>query len=224
MTKLSNILRVSPPIEFKRAPDSRGTVAGYGSTFNGEPDSYGDVIAPGAFTASLARHKAEGTAPLMLWGHDPDRPVGRWDTLQEDGKGLLVNGRFNLDTAAGHDAYAHVLAGDLAGLSIGYRTMPNGAKPGPNGTTILTTLDIMEVSIVGFPANRSARITEVKSFSSKSELEAMLRTILPARAVKKLMSGGWPALSGDDCDDEPDPKINELIELVKAARSDLRKV
>lgn len=223
MTAISNLLRVSVPLEFKRSADSRGTVTGYASTFHGEPDSYGDVIAPGAFTASLARHKADGTAPLMLWGHDPDRPVGRWEALAEDSTGLQVKGRFNLETAAGHDAYAHVLAGDLGGLSIGYRTMPNGAKPGPNGNTILTTIDLKEVSIVGFPANRAARVTEVKSFSSQTELEAKLRTILPGRAVKKLMSGGWPALSGD-VDDEPYPQLDELLAAVKAARLNLRKV
>lgn len=222
MTTISNILRVSVPLEFKRSADSRGSVSGYASTFNGEPDSYGDVIAPGAFAASLARHKADGTAPLMLWGHDPDRPVGRWEALSEDSSGLLVKGRFNLDTAAGHDAYAHVLAGDLGGLSIGYRTMPNGAKPGPNGSTILTTIDLKEVSIVGFPANRGARVTEVKSFSSQAELEAKLRTILPGRAVKKLMSGGWPALSRED-DETANPKLDELLAAVKAARLEFRK-
>lgn len=221
MTTFSNI-RFSAPLEFKRSADSRGSVSGYASTFNGPPDTHGDVVAPGAYAATLARHKAEGTAPLMLWGHDPDRPVGRWESLSEDSNGLLVKGRFNLDTSAGHDAYAHVLAGDLGGLSIGYGIMPNGARPGPNGSRILTTIDLMEVSIVGFPSNRGARVTEVKSFSSQAELEAKLRTILPGRAVKKLMSGGWPALSRD-VDDEPNPKLDELLAAVKAARLEFRK-
>lgn len=223
MTTFSDFLRVSTPIELKRAPNApAGYVSGYASTFGGEADSYGDVIAPGAFAKSIARHHAQGTAPLMLWSHDETRPIGRWDSFAEDVAGLSVAGQFNVKTDAGRDAREHVLAGDLNGLSIGYRVMPGGAKAGPNGTRILTELDLLEVSIVAFPANRQARVTGVKSFSSRSELESMLRTILPARAAKKLMSGGWPALSADD-DDEPNPAIERLLATVKAARLELNK-
>lgn len=223
MTTISEFLRVSLPIEFKRSLESAdGEVAGYGSTFGGAPDSYGDVIAPGAFTASIAEHKASGTAPLMLWGHDPDRPVGRWDSFDQDALGLKVRGQFNLDTTAGRDARAHVKAGDLSGLSIGYRVMPGGMSAGPDGSRILTKLHLEEVSIVAFPANRRARVTGVKSFGSRAELESILREHLPARAVKKLLSGGWPAMSSDD-DDQPNPAIEGLLATVKAARLELSK-
>ncbi len=223
-TKFPDLLRISSPIEFKRASDAAdGTVQGYASTFGGEPDSYGDVIAPGAFTASLARHKAEGTAPLMLWGHDSDRPIGRWTEFAQDEIGLPVKGGFNLDTVAGRDARAHVKAGDLGGLSIGYVIEPGGSKPGPHGTRILTALDLKEISIVGFPANRRARVTGVKSFGSRAELESILREHLPARAVKKLLSGGWPAMSADDDEPEASPAIVELLKSVKAARLELEK-
>src|SRR3546814_6329952 len=46
-----------------------GTFEGYASTFGGSPDSYGDVVLPGAFAESLVRHQREGTMPLLLWGH-----------------------------------------------------------------------------------------------------------------------------------------------------------
>ncbi|UYO49662.1 HK97 family phage prohead protease [Rhodopseudomonas palustris] len=224
MTTLQDFLRVSTPIELKRAPSApAGFVSGYASTFGGAPDSYGDVIAPGAFAKSIARHQAQGTAPLMLWSHDETRPIGRWDSYAEDVAGLMVAGQFNINTDAGRDAREHVLAGDLNGLSIGYRVMPGGAKAGPNGIRILTELDLLEVSIVAFPANQGARVTGAKSmYRSRAELEAQLRTILPGRAAKKLMSGGWPALSADE-DEQPNPAINELLSAVKAARLDLTK-
>ena len=65
-----------PPVEVKLAGDGTGTLSGYASRFGGRPDAYGDVIAPGAFSASLAQHAAAGTRPLMFWSHDPSRPIG----------------------------------------------------------------------------------------------------------------------------------------------------
>lgn len=224
MTTISEILRISAPIELKRAADApSGSVFGYASTFGGSPDSYGHIIERGAFAESIARHKSEGTAPLMLWNHDEDRPIGRWTSFEEDGRGLKVSGKFNLDTTVGREAHAHVKAGDLNGLSIGYMRVPGGSKAGPNGSLLLTKLDLLETSVVAFPANGAARITGVKSFGSRAELESILREHLPARAVKKLLSGGWSAVSDDDETDESTPAIESLLASVKAARLDLKK-
>lgn len=221
---LSAYLRMAQPHEIKLAGADveKGIISGYGSTFGGDPDSYGDVIAKGAFAASIAQHKADGTAPLMLWAHRPSEPIGRWLEFGEDDRGLFMRGQLNLDTARGRDAHAHIKAGDVNGLSIGFRVLPEGAKPGPNGTTILTNLELLETSVVAFPANRRARVTGVKSFGSRAELEAIIREAgVPSRAVKKLMSGGWPALSGDD-EDQPDPAMHALIARLDAATRELK--
>lgn len=224
LTKLDSatIVRVAPPHELKLAGSAEGMVSGWASTFGGEPDAYGDIIEANAFKGSIAQHKADGSAPLMLWSHNPDEPVGRWIEFYEDERGLFMRGQLNLETSRGKDAHAHLKAGDLNGLSIGYRVPPGGAKAGPNGTTILTNLELLEASVVAFPANRRARITGIKSFGSRAELEALLREHLPGRAVKKLLHGGWPALSGEDIDDEPDPAMNELVRALKAARLELK--
>lgn len=222
MTTQSEYLRISAPIELKFTSETAdGVISGYASTFGGEPDTYGHVIEHGAFSESLARHKNAGTSPMMFWNHNPDRPVGRWNSVNEDLRGLKVSGRLNLGTSAGRDAYAHVKAGDLNGLSIGFTRLRSDSKAGPNGATVLSKLDVHEVSIVSLPANRSARITDVKSFGSRAELESILREHLPARAVKKLLSGGWPAVSGDD-EPQPDPALEELLAAVKSARLEIK--
>ncbi len=119
--KFDSSAKRSPIVRYKFASGDSGEFEGYGSTFGGEPDAYGDVIAPGAFTASLAAHKAAGTAPVMLWAHDLARPIGRWTEIKEDQTGLFLRGSCNIDTAAGRDALAHIKAGDVTGLSIGYK-------------------------------------------------------------------------------------------------------
>lgn len=136
-----------------------GTFEGYGSIF-GNLDSYGEKVMPGAFAESLAKHRQEGSKPLMLWQHNPDEPIGVWDDLAEDGKGLKGTGRFVLETTRGREAYALLKAGALRGLSIGYREVE--VEPDGNNR-LLKKLDLKEISVVSFPANRRARVEAVKS-------------------------------------------------------------
>lgn len=150
--------------DFKFAQDGDAmTIAGYGAVF-GNVDSYGDVIAPGAFAKSLASHKSAGTAPMMLLEHgDAPLPIGVWEEMGEDGHGLQVKGRF-LDTTLGIDSWKAAKAGAITGLSIGYRPVEfeMRAKPEDPRRT-LKSVDLVEVSLVGFPANSKARVSQVKS-------------------------------------------------------------
>lgn len=136
-----------------------GTFEGYGSVF-GNVDSYGEKVMPGAFVESLARHKREGTKPLMLWQHDSYSPIGLWEDLAEDGKGLWGQGRLLTGVRAADEALILLKAGAVQGLSIGYREV----ETEPDGNIrLLKKLDLMEISIVSFPANRRARVDAVKS-------------------------------------------------------------
>jgi hypothetical protein len=88
------------------SPSDAGVIEGYASVFGGSPDSYGDIIAPGAFASTLTEHKRAGTMPLMLWGHDASQPpIGNWDDMAEDGKGLWVQGTVDLEDPMGQRVY-----------------------------------------------------------------------------------------------------------------------
>jgi HK97 family phage prohead protease len=196
--ELSNFLRASPALQVKLA-GATGTIEGMASLFGGEPDSYGDIIARNAFSASLAQHRAEKTLPLMLWSHDPASPIGRWLEVVEDSKGLAVRGQLNLETERGREAHAHLKAGDVSGLSIGYAVPPGGRVMNDDGTSTLTEITLMEVSVVAMPAARRARVTGVKNVTSMADVERILRDSgLPRGAAVKLAAGGWPALLGHD--------------------------
>lgn len=142
-----------------KALDEEGTFEGHGSIFN-NIDGYGEKVMPGAFGETLAKHVREGTSPLMLWQHNPDEPIGVWEDLAEDGKGLYGKGRLLMDVQSGREAYYRIKAGAVRGLSIGYREV----EVEPSGTVrLLKKLDLLEISIVSFPANRRANVTAVKS-------------------------------------------------------------
>jgi HK97 family phage prohead protease len=198
--------RLSPLYEFKLAgSDTTGFFTGYASTFGGAPDSYGDVVARGAFLSSLANHSTKGSLPAMLWAHQSDEPIGRWISLKEDDHGLAVEGKLTIGTKRGAEAYA-LMNDEALALSIGYRIQPNGAEY-QGSTRILKGVDLFEISAVALPANPAARVTSVKLLKPLNirDFEAALRDAcgLSVREAKRVASVGWPVLQRrDDASDE----------------------
>jgi uncharacterized protein len=130
-------------------------IEGYASLF-GVADQGGDVVMAGAYAKSLARLKAEGRAVKMLWQHDPAMPIGVWEEIREDGRGLLVKGRILTEVEKGREAAALIGAGAIDGLSIGYRTVT--AEKDAKGQRLLREVELWEVSLVTFPMLPEARV------------------------------------------------------------------
>ncbi len=130
-------------------------IEGYASLF-GQTDQGGDVVQKGAYAASIERLNAAGQRVKMLWQHDPAQPIGVWDVVREDSRGLWVKGRILEQTQKGREAAALIAAGAIDGLSIGYRTTK--AKKDDKGHRLLTELELWEVSLVTFPMLPSARV------------------------------------------------------------------
>jgi uncharacterized protein len=144
--------------EIKSVKDD-GTFAGYGSVF-GVVDSYQEIVAPGAFTESL-----QSRMPSLLWQHRSGEPIGVWPSVKEDNIGLHVEGKLALKTARGAEAYELLKMGAISGLSIGFMTREDSYDK-LTGIRTLKKVDLWEVSLVTFPANDSARISQVKSIES----------------------------------------------------------
>lgn len=130
-------------------------IEGYASLF-GAVDQGGDVVQPGAYTASLNALSTEDRSIKMLWQHDPAQPIGVWDEVREDDRGLWVKGRILTDVEKGREAISLLAAGALDGLSIGYRTVK--AAKNAKGQRELTQLELWEVSLVTFPMLPQARV------------------------------------------------------------------
>jgi uncharacterized protein len=163
------MVKTGPALQVKALTDA-GEFEGYGSTFNGEPDSYGDVVAPGAFADSLAA----GVMPKMFWQHDPYRPIGRWLEAKEDTKGLFLRGQLNMDVQQAREAHSHLKNGDIDGLSIGYRIKEYSVDT-DTGVWTLKKLDLKEVSIVSIGANTNATVSSVKAQKQVHELTDKLK-------------------------------------------------
>lgn len=131
-------------------------ISGYASLF-GAADQAGDVVQKGAYGASLARLAKARHAVKLLWQHDPTRPIGVWDEVHEDDKGLFVRGRLLLEVQAAHEAHILLQAGAIDGLSIGYRTVRS--ERSSSGQRLLYEIELWEVSLVTFPMLPEARAT-----------------------------------------------------------------
>jgi uncharacterized protein len=156
------------PLDLKGV-DPDGTFAGYASLFNTE-DMGRDIVLPGAFRASLKERGPTGIK--LLYQHNPAEPIGVWESLQEDSRGLLARGRLMLAVARAREVLALMRAGALDGLSIGFRAV-TGKRDARTGIRRLARIDLWEISIVTFPLLPEARVAHVKSDADHRLLAAI---------------------------------------------------
>ncbi|MEY1555172.1 HK97 family phage prohead protease [Yoonia sp. R2331] len=154
-------------------------ISGYASLF-GKTDQGGDVVSKGAYVAALKALKDKGRTVKMLWQHDPAQPIGVWDEIREDGKGLWVKGRILQDVAKGREAAALITAGAIDGLSIGYRTVR--ATKDTNGGRVLSELELWEVSLVTFPMLPDARVAAKADDPADATLRELAAVFSAARS------------------------------------------
>jgi uncharacterized protein len=164
-------------VKFAGAPLAKvsvdGTFEGYASLF-GVVDLGRDRVVPGAFRECLARKPPR--AVKLLWQHDPLHPLGLWEEISEDSRGLKVRGQLNLAVAKAREVHALMRSGAVDGLSIGFRT-ERSRKDAATGVRNLEKLDLWEVSIVTFPMLPGARVSAVKRVARTSEHPALAAAI-----------------------------------------------
>lgn len=208
LTDAGERIERSPLYDFEvKVLDEPGRFEGYASTFE-NVDRQGDVMLPGAFTATLRENK--GRVPI-LYGHLQSRVVGFGVDATEDSKGLKVVGEFTLDSDDGRNVYAiakHAAKlGSKLGLSIGYGIRKDGAAWNEaTGVRELKAVNLYEWSIAAVPANPRATIGRVKGAArgmSASELRAVLTSAGFSQAEAReflFIAKGLPC-AGDEADD-----------------------
>ena len=164
---------IEAEIKAVKDQDDEGGFEGYASVF-GNADLGNDVVVEGAFAKSIARRGAKGVK--MLYQHDAKQPIGVYDEITEDERGLRVKGRLALGTQRGREVYELMKMGAIDGLSIGYRVDAKGYDYDDKGKRrYLKSVDLMEISAVTFPMNPKARVQAVKSDRTIREWESFLR-------------------------------------------------
>lgn len=201
-----------------------GHFSGYGSVFN-NVDLHKDVILPGAFDVSLKRHKKNGTMPAMLWQHSMRDVVGLYDEMKEDDHGLFLSGQLLIgeNIPEADKAYTLMKHKAVNGMSIGFN-IPKGGEEFNKEDEVweIKEVDLVEVSIVTYPANPEAQIATVKAaMENPREFERLLRDAgLSSLQAKRLMSGGYEALIHKrDANDQGE--LEAIQTLMQSMRSQL---
>jgi hypothetical protein len=130
---------------------------GYASLF-AIADGAGDVVAPGAFTQSLKRRPPAKVR--MLYQHLAGAPLGVWETIVEDARGLYVRGRLNPEVQQAQEVASLIAQGALNGLSIGFRAI-RAKRDRITGRRQLNEIDLWEISIVTFPLLQGSEVTAI---------------------------------------------------------------
>jgi HK97 family phage prohead protease len=199
-------------LDFKTV-EADGTFEGYASLFGSE-DLGHDIVEPGAFRDSLAERGPRGIK--LLFQHDPAEPIGVWNELVEDAKGLYARGRLMTEVARAREVLALMRAGALEGLSIGFRAV-KAIRDAETGTRRLQAIDLWEISVVTFPMQPEARVASVKrqrpfadhipterelerfltrdAGMRRSEARAVVRSGLKSLAARRDAAGGLPGES-----------------------------
>ena len=144
-----------------------GTITGYASTWIREPDSYGDIVAKGAFAECIENLKAEGKVLPLLFNHSSDdlwAYIGMVTNLEEDDHGLKFDAVFD-DTQEAQRARELAATGRLVKFSFAYDVIDQGEVELEDGRKAneLRKITIHEVSLVLYPANPDTSIVSVKS-------------------------------------------------------------
>lgn len=137
-------------------PHSPLPIEGYASLW-GVADLDHDVTVRGCFAESLA---ARGAAGVKMLHQHSAAPVGVWDEIVEDERGLFVKGRVMAWSPEARFVRAMVRAGAVDGLSIGFRSQ-RARRDGR--LRVLSQADLWEVSLVTFPMLPGARLRTLTS-------------------------------------------------------------
>lgn len=191
-----------------------GQFLAYASTWTRTPDSYGDVVAKGAFAETIDEWKDSGVSLPILFGHrfdDPDYNLGAALELREDDHGLLVKGQLDLENPKAKQVYRMLKGRRINQLSFAYEVLEDGIVDLGDEKTAreLRKLKLYEVSIVPIGANQEAEVLAVKALTEDLALKAgrviSAKNLESLKAARDALNGVIAAAESDpdpDTDDE----------------------
>jgi HK97 family phage prohead protease len=197
---------------FEIKAESNGSISGYASTWTREPDSYGDVVAKGAFLDSITQIKDENRVLPLLWNHDSNtlnNYIGTVTDLEEDDHGLKFSAVFD-DTAEAQRARQLASDGRLCKFSFAYDVLDQAEVELEDGRKAneLRKLNIHEVSLVLYPANPDTSVIEVKSEGDPVEYAKRIVNAIHRQVQRSEKSGRRNSAKDED-------KLRQAISLLQ---------
>jgi HK97 family phage prohead protease len=155
------------PVEIKSVDEEAGTFEALVSAF-GNVDHVGDRVMKGAFANTLDAWRKSGKPIPVVLSHQWDDPfalIGEADprAVMETERGLLVQGRLDLENPTAAQTHKLMKADLLTGFSFGYTVPEGGEKRAKDGANEVTEIDLKEFGPTLVGANPDAQLQAVKS-------------------------------------------------------------
>lgn len=191
---------------FEIKADETGKIAGFFSTYDKTPDSYGDIIEPGAFTETLKKREESGHPFPLCFNHDFSAVIGAVDSVKDTEKGPFIEAHF-LDTTQAQDVRKMLLSGAIYQYSFAYdilkRREPTDEEKKAGILNVLTELEVFEISVVTVPANQNAVVTEVKALEPETK-QGRRNAKADEDVIKQIITLAQSLL--DEPEDTPEPE------------------
>jgi len=150
----------------KATPNKKDTglrIAGYANTV--DRDRVGDIILASAWAGGVENYRMN---PILLFQHDPKIPIGRVDKITVDKKGIFIEATVSQAAEKINQTQSLIKDGVLKSFSVGFRPIEQKYDNAAD-STIITKVELLEVSIVSIPANQTSLFSVRKNFETEKE-------------------------------------------------------
>jgi HK97 family phage prohead protease/HK97 family phage major capsid protein len=170
-------------------------IAGYANTT--AKDRAGDVVTAEAWAKGVENFRRN---PVMLYQHKHDCPIGRFDKITVDKKGIYVEGSVSEAAEKNYGIHTLIKDGALKSFSVGFR-VKDGKYNSKDDTMLITDVELLEISVVSVPCNQDSLFSLRKSFEgSDEEYRSFLQHFEEATEEETKMMRGIKAGITDMCD------------------------
>ena len=178
-------------------------------------DSDGDIIKPGAYKNALS---SQSRQVGMFFNHQTwGMPVGKWQSLEEDSKGLIVIGELTPGLSVSNDLRAAMEHKTVEGLSVGFTVMKDDYTIIDTGRAFNNVQALREISICTFPANEQATIESMKSMESITTIRDVEHWLRDSAGLSKSQALGFIArFKSAVRSDSEGGEITALLQRIKS--------
>ena len=159
-------------------------IAGYANTTS--KDRAGDIVTAEAWAKGVENFRQN---PVMLYQHKHDCPIGRFNQITVDKKGIFVEGTVSEAAEKNHGIHTLIKDGALKSFSVGFR-VKDGKYNSVDDTMLITDVELLEISIVSVPCNQESLFSLRKSFDTTDDYRSFVESFDKATEEDiKMMQG-----------------------------------
>ena len=163
-------------------------IAGYANTI--VKDRAGDVVTAEAWAKGVNNFLRN---PVMLYQHKHDCPIGRFDQVKVDKKGIYVEGTVSDAAEKNHGVQTLIKDGALKSFSVGFR-VKDGKYNREDDSMLITDVELLEISVVSVPCNQDSLFSIRKSFDNEDEYNEFKKSLKTAseeevKMMRKIKAG-----------------------------------